>query len=461
MSISVIIQNSVQDIPDVYRVVAEIITDEGVDNPALVLARPSVYNQLVQSLGLSPANYELGALSLLDVRAEGFRQSFTFYITLLRKGLNVDLRQVNSSILLTGGASGTILIPGPIGPTGLPGPTGPTGPAGPTGPVGPQGVTGILGPQGPTGQVGPTGPQGIQGFPGPQGSVGPQGLQGPQGVTGVPGPVTHASTTGRTPDDHHPQLHTIVSHSDTTATGGQLNTLTNGSNADALHIHTLANAHIANTTNPHATDIGNLGSGTLAELNTAITDATLDDSTAARPPTAHTIASHDTTATGVNLDILTNGSNASGLHVHTGVPILVILGADVVNNDVTIADVTGLSFAVTSGMRYWFRAVVRYTAAATTTGSRWTINGPTTTELTYHSQYSLDATTDTFNTAVAYDIPAASNASSADMAGNVAIIEGFILPSANGSVIVRFASGVGSSAITAEAGSFIQYMVLA
>lgn len=33
--------------------------------------------------------------------------------------------------------------------------------------------------------------------------------------------------------------------------------------------------HVANTNNPHATDVGNLGSGTLAELNTAITDATL------------------------------------------------------------------------------------------------------------------------------------------------------------------------------------------
>ena len=43
--------------------------------------------------------------------------------------------------------------------------------------------------------------------------------------------------------------------------------------------------HIANTANPHATDVGNLGSGTLAELNGAITDATLDDASSSRPPT--------------------------------------------------------------------------------------------------------------------------------------------------------------------------------
>lgn len=45
--------------------------------------------------------------------------------------------------------------------------------------------------------------------------------------------------------------------------------------------------HVTVTTNPHGTDIENLGSGTLAELNAAVTDATLDDSASARTPTAH------------------------------------------------------------------------------------------------------------------------------------------------------------------------------
>jgi len=43
-------------------------------------------------------------------------------------------------------------------------------------------------------------------------------------------------------------------------------------------------SHPSDTANPHATDVGNLGAGTLAELNTAITDATLDDSSDSRPP---------------------------------------------------------------------------------------------------------------------------------------------------------------------------------
>lgn len=53
----------------------------------------------------------------------------------------------------------------------------------------------------------------------------------------VPHTHTHASTTGQTADDHHSESHTIVSHSDTTATGAELDTLTDGSNADSLHVH--------------------------------------------------------------------------------------------------------------------------------------------------------------------------------------------------------------------------------
>lgn len=74
--------------------------------------------------------------------------------------------------------------------------------------------------------------------------------------------ATHAALS----DAHHPQVHTLASHSDVATTGPALD------------------AHIASTANPHSTNIGNLGSGTLAELNTAVTDATLDTSTASRPP---------------------------------------------------------------------------------------------------------------------------------------------------------------------------------
>ncbi len=157
-----------------------------------------------------------------------------------------------------------------------------------------------------------------------------------------------------------------------------------------------------------------------------------------------------------------NGSNAWS--TPTGVVgTRVYLASPVTNNNAvanTIADVTGLSFAVTSGLRYKFRFYIQYTSAATTTGSRWTINGPTTTELTYGSVYTLTATSQTTNFAVAYDIPAASNASSLT-AGNVAVIEGIVKPSSNGTLTARFASEVAGSAIVALAGrSYVEYEVI-
>lgn len=139
---------------------------------------------------------------------------------------------------------------------------------------------------------------------------------------------------------------------------------------------------------------------------------------------------------------------------------LVTLGSDVINSNATantLADCTGLSFAVASGTRYRFYALIWYTSAAGTTGSRWTLNGPTFTNLAYTSTYSLTATTKTFNTAVAYSIPAASNATSPQTAGNIAIIEGTVLPSAAGTVVVRFASEVANSAITCKAGSTLEW----
>lgn len=161
------------------------------------------------------------------------------------------------------------------------------------------------------------------------------------------------------------------------------------------------------------------------------------------------------TSAGALKNSLNQGNNATSSSMSSAV-----LGADVTNNNATantIADVTGLSFPVVTGNTYWFRFSIHYTSAATTTGSRWSINGPTTSMLRYRSQYSLTATSDTFNTATAYDIPAASNATSASTAGNIALIEGYITPTADGNVIARFASEISGSAIVAKAGSTVHY----
>jgi hypothetical protein len=136
-----------------------------------------------------------------------------------------------------------------------------------------------------------------------------------------------------------------------------------------------------------------------------------------------------------------------------------ILAIDVANANATpntLADVTGLSFPVLTGKTYWFRATIPFTSAATTTGSRWTVNGPTATMLNYKSKYPITVTTETTNFATAYQIPAACNTDSLT-AGNVAEIEGYIKPSADGIVQIQFASEVTVSAITAKAGAILNW----
>ena len=49
--------------------------------------------------------------------------------------------------------------------------------------------------------------------------------------------TAHSGLSGIGTNDHHNEAHTVASHSDTSATGSELNTLTDGSNADSLHLH--------------------------------------------------------------------------------------------------------------------------------------------------------------------------------------------------------------------------------
>lgn len=165
--------------------------------------------------------------------------------------------------------------------------------------------------------------------------------------------------------------------------------------------------------------------------------------------------------TGTPISSTVSGSTAN-INIAGSTIYVVSTTADVVNNNVvanTIENVTGLSFPVVAGQRYWFRFIIHYDAAATTTGSRWSINGPAFADLNYRSQYALTLTSRTVNEGVStYDFPATSNATSASTGSNMANIEGFILPSADGNVIARFASEVSASAITALRGSMVQYL---
>lgn len=95
---------------------------------------------------------------------------------------------------------------------------------------------------------------------------------------------------------------------------------------------------------------------------------------------------------------------------------LVTLASDVTDSagNATFTDCTGLSFSVTAGTRYRFYALMWYTSAASTTGSKWAINGPAATNMAYTSRYTLTATTQTQNFAAAYDIPTRSECDQPD-----------------------------------------------
>lgn len=165
-------------------------------------------------------------------------------------------------------------------------------------------------------------------------------------------------------------------------------------------------------------------------------------------------------STGAVKQSINQGANAS-----TSGLTAVVLGSDVTNNNAvanTIADVTGLSFSVTNGKTYYFQFIIWYTAAATTTGSRWGVNcsAGTAATLSLTSEYTLTTTTSTRNANIqAFDSPAASNATSV-VAMNKAMIEGIFTANADGTFIARFASEVANSAIVAKAGSVCYYQQL-
>lgn len=143
----------------------------------------------------------------------------------------------------------------------------------------------------------------------------------------------------------------------------------------------------------------------------------------------------------------------------------IFLANDVVNNNAvanTLQDCTGLSFPVLANTTYRFKVFIVFNSIIATTGSRWSINGPATTFMFYRSNYTLTAASETVNSGItAYNNPSASNASSLTV-GNIAIIEGIIRPSAVGTVIVRFASEISASAVTAlgTGRSYIEFQAI-
>jgi hypothetical protein len=150
--------------------------------------------------------------------------------------------------------------------------------------------------------------------------------------------------------------------------------------------------------------------------------------------------------------------------ITNGIGVAVMTTQNVENQTTTLVNLPELTFSVLSGSTYRFRFVIHYEAFNTATGSRFTLSGAATTFLSYRSMYSLGAGTQTLNPALsAYNQPAASNTSSTATAGNIAIVEGILKASEDGSVVGRFASEapIAGAFIRAMIGSYVEYQKIA
>jgi hypothetical protein len=127
-----------------------------------------------------------------------------------------------------------------------------------------------------------------------------------------------------------------------------------------------------------------------------------------------------------------------------------ILGADITNATSTgYEDVTGLSFAVTAGKTYKWRATLGYTNSA---NIQLSINGPAVTFNRYRFTTASTSTSNFPSNQTTYNNP---NSTIAAISG-VSTADGLIKPSANGTVILRFrCASIGG--FTILAGSIIEW----
>ena len=135
----------------------------------------------------------------------------------------------------------------------------------------------------------------------------------------------------------------------------------------------------------------------------------------------------------------------------------IVLSSDVINNNATantLQDVTGLSFNVIAGVTYRFYAIIPYTSQQTNNGSRWTIYAPATTFIGYVSRCVDNPEFINYCDAINLPLTCSNNSK---LSGNIAVIQGVIIPSANGIVQIKFASGSSGKSITAKAGATLEY----
>lgn len=138
-----------------------------------------------------------------------------------------------------------------------------------------------------------------------------------------------------------------------------------------------------------------------------------------------------------------------------GMPITNVVASDVANSTVTAANVTGQSWAVISGRRYWLKIVGTFRTAATTTGIGFNFTIPTMTSNSMRVKIRQAAAgTDAYFEG---DGPMGTNIQSGSVLAATTDyhfeIEAMFQPSADGTVQLQSRSEVASSAATVRAGT--------
>lgn len=136
------------------------------------------------------------------------------------------------------------------------------------------------------------------------------------------------------------------------------------------------------------------------------------------------------------------------------------LTSDYVNATTSFSDITGLSVPVQSGKHYNFLIHLYHINNATTTGSRFAVNGPTMSSMILSTIDTVTASV-TASTHSAGTVSALDTAATAQTTGSagitLAILSGWINPSADGTFVVRGQSEVAVAAgLTVKAGSWMR-----
>jgi hypothetical protein len=251
------------------------------------------------------------------------------------------------------------------------------------------------------------------------------------------------------------------------------------SNGTTASFSTISNGSLAAGTFDNITGVGTLTAGSLGSGFTAVAIAQGGTGQATKTAAFDALSPNTTQGdiiyhNGTNNVRLAKGTAGQILTMNGGATApawttsaanyrtLVTLGSDVASTASTsFQNVTGLSFSVTSGTNYRFYVMLVYTASATTIGLRASLTGPATTVLAYNTHVPLTTTgtasNDWVNGQAATDSGTTSTSSPAT-GGNILVMEGFIKPSASGTVQIRFAPETATaSGIVIKAGSTVEY----